>query len=88
MQQRLLVTDDEYDFNFAPTASVNDALTIQRGRAILGINEAGCSTYCAYSYFYSPPAAATEWSFAVKNSAVSLASVGMAALSATLFFAF
>ena len=88
VQQRLLVTDDEYDFNFLPTKSANDALTIQRGRAFLGINEAGCSTYCAYTAFVVPPASATEWSFTVKQGAVSIASAGLAALTATALFAF
>jgi len=87
-QQRLLVTEDEYDFNFLPTKAADDELTIQRGRAMLGINEAGCSTYCAYSSFYEPPNSATEWKFTVKDSAVYVASMSMAALSATLLFAF
>ena len=88
VQQRLLVTGDEYDFNFAPTKSADDTLTIERGRAILGINEAGCSTYCAYSNFVIPPASATEWTFTVKDSAVTFASAGFATLTASLLFAF
>ena len=46
--QRLLVTDDTYDFDFLPTSSAPDVMTIGPGRGRLGINELDCSTKCTY----------------------------------------
>ena len=88
----MLITGDEFDFEFSPTTASADGLNIGRGRAILGINEAGCTTYCAYSSFVIPDsadAAVTSWAFNVKDSAVSLVSGLAGGMAATaLLFAF
>ena len=42
------MTGDTYDFDFKPTASTPDVMTIGPGRGRLGINELDCSTKCTY----------------------------------------
>ena len=43
IQQRKLVTNDQFDFNFTPTATAQDAMYIRPGRALLGLNRVGCT---------------------------------------------
>lgn len=59
--QRLMVTGDDFDFEFLPDSS-NDEMYIFPGRALLGINELDCSTKCTYlpNNLYSPNDAALE----------------------------
>ena len=42
------MTGDSFDFDFLPTATTPDTMTIKKGRAQLGINELNCSTKCTY----------------------------------------
>ena len=49
--QRPMKTTDTYDFQFRKDMTDNtleDKMIIKPGRALLGINQSDCSTYCAY----------------------------------------
>ena len=49
--QRPMSTTDEFDFqfrNYITDSATDDSMTINPGRAILGVNQADCSQYCAY----------------------------------------
>jgi len=49
--QRPMSTTDEFDFqfrNYITDSTVDDSMTINPGRAILGVNQSDCSQYCAY----------------------------------------
>lgn len=88
--QRLMTTDDELDFQFAPTTTPAfvDSMIISPGRALLGINESGCSTKCTYlpTGIYSQDG--TTVTIKVRTGAASLLTGLVGAFTAATLLAF
>jgi len=87
--QRLLATEDDLDFNFAPTTTTTDTMIIKPGRALIGINASGCSSStCTYlpAGIYSEDG--TTFSIKVRAGAASLFTGLVGAFTAATLLAF
>ena len=71
-----MVTDDEQDFQFMPTSTANDKMTIGLGRAFLGINRTSGSDFPVRAPIPIDGTTPADLEIAILSGALSLAAVG------------
>ena len=85
--QRRLNTGDKFDFSFSPTSeTVFDKMVIRPGRALLGLNTAGCTATTCQSTFDPSKSANIEINVYQMASTLQASLIGAAVGAALLAF--